>query len=192
MDQDSQNQSMDGMKPEGSTPVSGVDGFMAPTKSNFNLDNLDTAEASADNQAPTPVVSEKDKSSKAKIWIIVLAVLFVIAAAAAGYFYMQYSKTKDDLSSAQKLNTQASTTKSEVDTLKQQNADLQKTVNSQTEYIGSLLKVANQLKTTCGNACASLAIPAAPAGVVTPTPTSTAKPTATPATTATPKPTTTP
>jgi len=185
MDQDNQNQSIDGMKPaDGSTPVSGVDGFMAPTKSNLNLDSLDTIETSVENKTPTPAVDEKEKSSKAKIWIIILAVLFVIAAAAAGYFYMQYSKTKDDLASAQKLNTTASTAKSEVDTLKQQNADLQKTVNSQTGYINSLLKVANQLKTTCGAACASIVIPPAPAGVVTPTPT--------PSSTATVKPTTAP
>jgi cell division protein FtsB len=192
MDQDSQNQSIDGMKPlDGNAPASGVDGFMAPQKTNFNTDDLEKNNSSEE-QTPAPQLSEDKKSSKAKIWIIILAILFVVAAAVAGYLYMQYSSTKKDLDTAKQASSQTTTQKQEVDKLTQQNADLQKTVNSQTEYINSLLKISTQLKTTCGNACASIVVPPAPSGIPTPTPTSTVKTSPTPTATTTPKPTVTP
>lgn len=189
MDQDSQNQSIDGMKPlDVSTSPSGVDGFMAPQKTSFNVDDLEKS-SNNEEQTPTPQISEDKKSSKAKIWIIILAILFVLAAAAAGYLYMQYSTTKNDLDKAKQTDSQIASQKKEVDKLTQQNADLQKTVNSQTGYIDNLIKIATQLKDTCGNACKSITIPPVPSGVPTPTPTSTVKTSPTPTSTTTPSPT---
>jgi len=195
MDQDNQNQSVDGMRSSSSSaPSSGVDGFMAPPPkpSSFGDEQNLPNDSYNETTPPTSTQTAPKKSNKSKIWLIVFIVLFLAAAGAAVFMYLQYSSAKTDLENATKSGTQVSSLKTENDKLKQQNADLQTTVNSQTEYINSLLKVTNQLKTTCGSKCASIAIPPAPSSVPTLTPTATPAATPTPTPTATPKPTVTP
>jgi cell division protein FtsB len=192
MDQDSQNQSIDGMKPsDNTTPVSGIDGIKSTPRSSLFSNDEDAPENAIPDATVTPSNPVASKNSnKAKVFMVLFLILFLLAAAAAGYFYTKYTSTKSDLNDATKLSEQSANYKKQNDTLTQQSANLQKTVTAQTDYIGNLSTVANQLKTTCGKACDSITIPKASSTLPTPTPSATVKPSATP--TATPKPTTTP
>ena len=188
MDQDNQGQSLDGMKPADSQPpVSGMDGFVAPNRSFDDKQQDETQEDQPMQQRESPVQQSAAGGKSAGVWIVILIILFIIAAGAAGYFYMQYSKTKTDLKTAQQTSAQSATYKQQADTLTKQNAELQKTATAQTAYIDSLVKVAGQLKTTCGKTCDKIVIPTAPTAIVTPTPTPSTTPKPTVTVTPTPK-----
>lgn len=191
---DPNNQNIDGINTGGSQPSSGMDGFVTPPKNNPPTTGDAQGEENYRNQPEQSMAHEQPgpsggKSGKGlKIALIIFIVLFAAAAAGLVMYYMQYQNSQDDLKEAQQKISQQANQKSasdaqeQIDTLTSQNADLQKTVNSQQTYIQSLTKVAQQLKTTCGAACGSIVIPPAP----TVTPAASTTPTASPTPTPTP------
>ena len=216
MEDNDQNNNVDGFRaPDNQAPVSSVDGFVtnprpeqvqnqAANSNSFNTNGVNdqavaddpNAVASTDNVANTDnhaVENAKLKEQKKglSIWLVVLLILLFAGASAMAVYFWQSAQASKDLDAQKAKTSQA--TQGQIDTLTKtnselttQNANLQKTVDAQQAYIASLSKTATNLKAACGNSCAAISIPAAPAGVsVTATPT----PTASPAATATPTPT---
>lgn len=180
-----------------------------PVNNNFSTnasgatdDTATTTDAQNDVANDENVVSKEDhavENAKLKeqkkglsIWLVVLLILLFAGASAMAVYFWQSAQSSKDLDAQKAKTSQA--TQSQIDTLTKtnselttQNASLQKTIDAQQAYIASLSKTATSLKTACGNSCAAISIPAAPAGVSV-----TATPTPSPAATATPTPTPTP
>lgn len=175
MDQNSENQNIDGIKPNDSPQsTSGMDGFVTNPRPNSPAQNEDYTQVPEDTAAqgipPQAAVPVNPKTGKGvKIWLVIFIVLFAAAAAAAAMFYLQSKQYKDDLNTKKQNVSQLqkevddlnkSTEKSQVDSLTSQNANLQKTINAQKAYITTLTKAAQDLKTKCGTSCSSITIPA--------------------------------
>jgi uncharacterized protein HemX len=149
--------SVDGFAP--STPVS-----TPPTDSNLaamppvatmgsNLGSRAEAGQQLLNNMPAKA-AQAGRGSRAITTIFL--VLFLLAAAGAGYLYWQYDSAKKDLTTeqaaTQSLRTQLSDTQTSA---AEQATDLQ----TKTDFITELGTIAQQLKTQCGTGCNSITIP---------------------------------
>lgn len=125
------------------------------------------------------VVKLKERNKALKIWLVVFIVIIVAVLSALVVYFFQNSKAQSELDKQQSQNLQLqaqisqqqksatqeqiNSLNTEITTLKQQNDTLTKQVKAQSDYITTLTKTANQLKTTCGSDCSSIVIPAPPA-----------------------------
>ena len=164
----------------------------APTA---NPGMLDTSTMFApDNNSPVPPVMSMKKSSMSGslLMSVLIAVVFLVLGGVGGFMY-QSSKDKTKIDGLNKtITTQKATITASADSTMMAK-DLKSSVDALTTYGTSLSTVANQLKTTCAKACATVTIPTAPMlnkdGTLQTTTTSTTTPTTTTTTTT---PTTTP
>jgi uncharacterized protein HemX len=176
MDPNDQNKNGVGSTNQNPASQISVDGFISPRMA---MSNGVVPSPNVDNKADvgqqlTDVLNTKPvKNSKgSKAVLAVFVILFIVAAAGAGYFYWQYGSFKKDLdaekATTQSLRTQLTGSGSAAEALVAQNeSDLQ----IQVDYATSLNTVANQLKTRCGTSCNNIVIPVAPTPTPTPTPT---------------------
>ena len=164
----------------------------APTTNPGMLDTS-TMFAPDNNSTVPPVMSMKKSSMSGSLLMSVLiAVVFLVLGGVGGFMY-QSSKDKTKIDGLNKtITTQKAAVTASADSTMMAK-DLKSSVDALTTYGTSLSTVANQLKTTCGKACATVTIPTAPMlnkdGTLQTTTTSTTTPTTTTTTTT---PTTTP
>lgn len=174
MDQNKQNQSIDGFKPvvdnnEAAAPPRPVDGFRPAATGVPVQTHTDQNIPEPRHEAPekTNTGTKPAKSGKAvKVWLVIMSLLFVVGVAASAYFYMQNAQTQDalDAKTAEltQLQQQTSTSQQQIDELKAENAELSKQVEDQQAYIAKLFKAASDLKTKCGGSCSALVVPPVP------------------------------
>ena len=171
MDDIKPNQSLDGMQ-SGRSPQAGSVGQSADvsgsTNNNGGLNQFNDADYaptdSSEQQHATyndqPQHSEPMKPNGGsgmalKLLLTLFVILFVVALAAAGYFYMQNNKKDTSMVNSvdvSKLQQENDALTYDNKTLKTQNAHFQ-VLNK------SLSTTAQQLKTKCGSGCSAIVIP---------------------------------
>lgn len=149
-------------------------------------------EKSLANTPEADAIRLKATNKALKIWLIVFIVVFVAALAGLIVYFMQHSQSQSKLNDANaknaqlqqaadqkalandqqqnsSLQTQLTQTQAQlvaaqaqVKTLTAQNTTANANIATLQTYITTLTATATQLKTTCGTACASITIPAAP------------------------------
>lgn len=98
----------------------------------------------------------KKGGTGSKAVLTVFIVLFVLAAAGAGYLYWQYDSTQKDLAT---LKTTNSSLSDQLEATQASAAEQATTLQGEDSFITDLTTIAEQLKTQCGDACASINIP---------------------------------
>ncbi len=158
-----------------------VDGFISPRVSmgqNTPALNQSTSDINTVDQQLSNALSSKPAKGK-KAVATLFAVLFVLALAGAGYLYTLYSSAKQDLDDQKATSASLRASLEDARTASDTDAEA---LEAQADYVDELNATAEQLKTLCAAACASIVIPVAPTPTpsLTPTPTTTATPTPTP------------
>lgn len=144
------------------------------------------------NTPEAEAIKLKANNKALKVWLVVFIVVFVAAVAGLIVYFVLHGQSQANLNDSQQKNaalqkqiddnalsaekqqtgstqtqltqiqTQLTAAQAQVKTLTTQNTTATANITTLQTYITSLTATATQLKTTCGTACAAIAIPVAP------------------------------